>query len=84
MGQMIDAAQHIAELLAVVRHAADRGAAEPDPVIAALATDKAGPRRFAVGAVIGQGDFQRRIHGFRSGIGEKNMVEIARQHIAEF
>ena len=40
-GQMVDAGQERAEELAVVGHAADRDAAEADPVIAALAADQA-------------------------------------------
>ncbi len=40
-GQMVDAGEERAEVLAVVDHAADRNAAEADAVIAALAADEA-------------------------------------------
>ncbi len=46
--QVVDAGQHVAELLAVGDHAADRDAAEADAVIAALAADEARARALAL------------------------------------
>jgi hypothetical protein len=60
---------------AVIDHAADRGAAEADAVIAALPTDQARARGLAVGAMIGQRDLQRGIARLRAGIGEEDAVE---------
>src|SRR6266851_695740 len=75
MGKMIDAGQQRSEHLAVVDDAADRGAAEADAVIAALAADQAAPGALAVELMIGQRDLQRGIGGFRSGIAKENVVE---------
>ena len=74
--QMVDAGKQHAEELAVVDHAADRDAAEADAVIAALAPDQALARALAPHVVIGDGDFQRRVGGLRSGVGEEHMIEV--------
>ena len=81
--QMIDAGQQRAEHLAVVDDAADRGAAEADAVIAALAADQAGAGALAVELVIGQRDLQRGIGGFRAGIAEEHVVEPVRREIGD-
>ena len=83
MGQMIDAVQKRAEELAVIDDAAHGNPAEIHPVIAALAPDQAGARALADSALIGDGDFQRGLDRFRSGIGEKHMLHRARRHIAQ-
>ncbi len=75
VADMIDARKMRRELPAVVDDAADRHAAETDPMIAALAADQAGARRLAGGTVIGQRDLQRGIDRLRTGIGEEDAVE---------
>ena len=72
-------ARQVAELPPVVGDAADRQAAEADPVIAARAADEHGALRRPGRAVIGKRDLQRRIHRFGTRIGEEHMVQIARQ-----
>ncbi len=57
VGQMIDAGQQIAEMLAVVGNAANRRAADTDPVIAAFAPDQPRPACIAAELVIGQRHF---------------------------
>ena len=59
--EVVDARQHVAELLAVGDHAADRDAAEADAVIAALAADEARARALAAGLVVAESNFQRRV-----------------------
>ncbi len=59
VGQMVDAGEQGAEILAVGRDPADRDAAEADAVIAALAADQPGLGPLASGAVVGQGDLKR-------------------------
>ena len=83
VGQMIDAGQQRAEHLAVVDDAADRGAAEADAVIAALAADQAGARAFAADVVIGQRDLQRGVGGFRAGIAEEHVFEPGRRQFGD-
>ena len=75
--QVVDARQHVAELLAVGDHAADRDAAEADAVIAALAADEAGARALALGLVVGERDLQRGVDRLGARIGEERVVEIA-------
>ena len=75
--QMVDAGEQRAELLAVVDDAADRDAAKADAMIAALATDQPHTRRIALHVVIGERDLERGVDGFRAGIAEENVVEIA-------
>ena len=81
--QMVGSGQQGAEELAVVDHAADGNAAEADAVIAALAADQALPRAVAAHVVVGDRDFQRGVGGFRSRIGEEDMVEIARREFGD-
>ena len=77
--QVVDALQHVAELLAVGDHAADRDAAEADAVIAALAADEARARALAAGLVIGERDLERGVDGLAARVGEEGIVEIARR-----
>ena len=78
-GQVVDAGQHVAELLAVGTDAADRDAAEADAVVAALAADEAGARALAAGLVIGERDLERGVDRLRPRVGEEGIVEIARR-----
>ena len=55
---VVDAGEQGAEDAAVGDDAADRDAAEPDAVIAALAADQAGAAALAAGAMVGDGDLQ--------------------------
>ena len=75
VGHVIDPAKKGAEHLAVVHDAADRDAAEVDAVIAAFAPDQPGPRALAPRPVIGDGEFQRRFHAFRAGVGVEHMLD---------
>ncbi len=75
--QMIDARDHGAERLAVIAETADRHAAKADAVIAALAADEAHALRLAARVPIGERDLQRRVGGFRAGIAEEHLIEIA-------
>src|SRR6266567_560457 len=75
--QVVDAAERRTEHLAIRHDAADRNAAEADAVIAALAADHAHARGFAAHVVVGESDFERCINGFRAGIAEEHMIEIA-------
>ena len=63
---MIDAGEQRAELLAVIDDAADRDAAEPDAVIAALAPDQAHARGVAAHIMIGERDLERGVDGLRA------------------
>ncbi len=83
MRQVIDAGQQAAEELAVGGDAAHRDAAEADAVIAALAADEARARALAAHAVIGDRDLERGIDRFGAGIGEEDVVEIARKECRE-
>src|SRR5471030_2131318 len=76
---MIDTRQHRAEPLAIVHHAAHGNATEADTVIATLAADEARARALAVGAVIGERDLERRVHGFGARVAVEGVVEVARQ-----
>ena len=76
VADVIDAVdQRSAEHLAVADDAANRHAAEVDAMVAALAADQAGLGPVALGTVIAQRDLQRRIDGFRAGIGEEHVAE---------
>ena len=83
VADMIDAGQQGGEGAAVGDHAADRGAAEADAVIAALAADQAGAARLAVGAMIGERDLQRGIDRLGAGVGEEDAVEALRRDLGE-
>src|SRR4029079_13652329 len=80
---MIDPAEHGAEELAVGNHAADADAAEIHAVIAALAADEPGPGAIALHAMIGKRDLERGIGGFRSGVAEERVIEIAGRQSGE-
>src|SRR5262245_31782512 len=75
VADMVDARQKCAKLLAVGDHAADRGTAEIDPVIASLAPDQPEARALAAGALIRDGDLERGFNRLRTGVGEKDMVD---------
>src|SRR3990170_3833366 len=75
VANMVDAGEKGAEPLAVVGDAADRGAAEIDAVIAALATDQADFRRIAFCPVIGERHLQRGLDGLRTRVGKEHVVE---------
>ena len=49
-------------------------------MIATLAADEAGAAGLALDALIGERDLQRRVGGFRTGIAEEGIVQIARRH----
>ena len=55
--QMVDACQQGAEEFAVGDNAADRNAAEADPVIAALAADQAGFLALSLNVPVSERDF---------------------------
>ena len=76
--QVIHAGQQAAEDLAVGDDAADRDAAEADAVIAALAADQPRARALAASAVVGERDLQRGIDRLGAGVGEEDVVEVAR------
>jgi hypothetical protein len=77
--QMVDAGQQRAEEFPVADDAADRDAAEADAVVAALAPDQAGARAFAADVVVGEGDLQRGVDRFRSGVAEEHVIEVGRR-----
>src|SRR5947209_13235148 len=74
---MIDAGEQRAEELAVVDDAANRDAAETNPVIAALAADQAGAGALAADVMIGKRDLERGVDRLRAGIAEEHVIEIA-------
>jgi hypothetical protein len=81
--QMIDPRQQCSKELAIADDAADRSAAETDPVIATLASDQPGARGFTAQTVVGDRDLERGIDGFRAGVGEEHPIEITGQQDAE-
>src|ERR1700742_815129 len=64
--------------------ASDRYAAEADAMVAAFATDQSRPGPLSDGSLIGQGDLERGIDGFRSRSGEEDAVQAARSDRCEF
>ena len=83
VAEMVDAGEQRAEPFAVVGDAADRGAAEIDAVIAALAADQPHLRGVALGPVIGERDLERGLDRLRAGVGEEHMVEAGRGDVDE-
>ena len=83
MADVVHAGQQRAEIHPVLDDPADGNTAEADTVIAAFATDQAGPCALAPCALIGQRDLQRRIAGFGPGIGKEDMIQIAGEHVAQ-
>src|SRR5258705_8895624 len=75
--QVIDAGKQGAEQFAVVDDAADRDAAEADPVIAALAPDQPGARPFSAHRLPGERDLERGVDRLRTRIAEEHVVEVA-------
>src|SRR5579863_4517068 len=71
--------QERAEEFAVVDDAADRDAAEADPVIAALAADEPRARALAADIMVGERDLERGVDGFRAGAAEEHAIEIGRR-----
>ena len=82
-GEVVDAGEQGSEHLAVIDNAADRGTAETDAMIAALAADQPGAGALTVDLVIGQRDLQRGIRGLRSGIAEEDMIEPGGREIGD-
>ena len=76
-GQVIDAGQHVSELLAVGDDAADRNAAEADAVVAALAADEPSAGTFAAGLVIAERDLERSVDRLAPRVGEEGVIEVA-------
>ena len=74
MAQMVHAGQHHAVGLAVGGHPAHRNAGEVDAVIAALAADEARARALALQAMVGERDFQRRVHRLGARIDEEHLL----------
>ena len=83
VAQVIDAAHHGAEALAVAGDAADRDAAEVDAVVAALAADQPRALAFAAGAVVGDRHLQRGVDGLRARVGEEHLVEAGGSELDE-
>src|SRR5690606_27896301 len=77
--KMIDGRKQRAKLLAIVAKPPDRHAAEADPVIAPFATDQPYALRLSFCIPVGECNLERGVGGFRSGIAEKHMIEIARR-----
>ena len=74
VAQVIHSRNHHAVGLAVGGHATDGNAGEVDAVIAALASDEARARALALQAVVGERDFQRRVHSLGAGIDEEHLL----------
>ncbi len=83
MRQVIDAADHRAEVHPVLRDAANRHAAEVDAVIGALAADQAILVRLAARALVSERDLEGGVGAFRAGVGEDDAVEPVGQEAAE-
>ena len=83
VGQVIDAADHRAEIHPVARDAADGHAAEIDAVIGALAADEAVLVRLAARLLVGERDLERGLDALRSGVGEEDAVEAVGREAGE-
>ena len=66
VAHVVHTRQHRAEVLAVGHHAADGGAADVHPVVAAIPADDAGALALAPQAVVGQRDLQRGLDRLRA------------------
>ena len=76
MWQVIDAGKQRSERLAVVHHAADARCHRNRRRNQAFSRPISRWRcRFAASPVIGECDLERRVDGFRAGVGEEDMVE---------
>ncbi len=80
---MVNTAQHLAECFAVTRNTTNRNTAKVHTVIAAFTANQAGPLSIAACTVIGQCDFKRGFNRLRTGVGIKNVVEIARHQLCQ-
>src|SRR5690606_32891247 len=77
------ASRQLREDAAVGNDAANRDTAESDAVIAAFAADQARTRALSDGALVGDGDLQRRVDRFGTGIGIEDAVEALRGDLRE-
>ena len=80
VGQVVNAAQSVAEEFAVGHHAAHGNTSEIDAVIAAFTTNQPRARALAFRAVIGDGDFEGGVSGFRTGVAEEGVIQITGRH----
>src|SRR5688572_10009857 len=71
--------QHAAVRLAVGGDPAERGAAEVDAVVGALAADEAGARGLPPQAMVRDGDLDRGVHGFGARVGEEYLLHALRR-----
>src|SRR5262249_1323447 len=77
--QMIHAVKERAEKFAIVDDSADGDAAESDAVIAALAPDQPLASALAADVVVADGSLESGVDRLRAGVGEEDMLEVARQ-----
>ena len=80
MAHVVDAGEHRAEGLAVGDDAANRYAAKADTVVATFTANQTGASALSDRALIGERNLQCGVHAFRSGIGEKDMVQRGGHH----
>ena len=80
MGQMVDAGQQCAEMLAVVRYAADRNAAESDAVIGALAGDDLVFLRLANGVEVVAQQLHLGVVGIGARVAQEHLGIVHRHH----
>src|SRR6187399_1029461 len=84
VANVVDASEERAEPFAIVGNTANRGAAEIDAVIAALASDQPRLRRVAICPMKGERNLERRLHRLGPRVGEEHVVEARRSDIDEF
>ena len=70
-------------LAPVVDDAGQRDAAEVDAVIRALARHEHRPARLSARLVVGERDLHRRVHRFRAGVDEEDVIEVARRELGD-
>ena len=80
---MINTTQHLAKCFAVAGNTTHRNAAKVHTMIAAFTPDQAGALAISACPVIGKGDFKGGLNRFRTGIGIKYMVEVARHELRQ-